>query len=44
MNADVRSRDVVIDGMGPLGGPKSFNLGRRLMYRRADVEQWINGS
>lgn len=28
-------------------GPKSFKLGRRVLYRRADVEQWIaeaNGS
>jgi predicted DNA-binding transcriptional regulator AlpA len=23
------------------GGPKSFKLGRRVMYRRADVEQWL---
>lgn len=23
------------------GGPKSFKLGRRIMYRRADVEQWL---
>lgn len=23
------------------GGPKSFKLGRRVLYRRADVEQWI---
>lgn len=23
------------------GGPKSFKLGRRVMYRRADVEEWI---
>jgi predicted DNA-binding transcriptional regulator AlpA len=22
-------------------GPKSFKLGRRIMYRRADVEQWL---
>lgn len=22
-------------------GPKSFKLGRRVLYRRADVEQWI---
>lgn len=22
-------------------GPKSFKLGRRVRYRRADVEQWI---
>jgi hypothetical protein len=44
MNADVRSRDLVIDGVRSPGGPKSFNLGRRLMYHRADVEQWINGS
>ena len=22
-------------------GPKSFKLGRRVMYRRADVEQWL---
>lgn len=23
------------------GGPKSFKLGRRVLYHRADVEQWI---
>lgn len=23
------------------GGPKSFKLGRRVMYRRADVETWL---
>ncbi len=23
------------------GGPKSFKLGRRVMYRRADVERWL---
>jgi predicted DNA-binding transcriptional regulator AlpA len=23
------------------GGPKSFKLGRRIMYRRADVEKWL---
>lgn len=23
------------------GGPKSFKLGRRVMYRRADVEAWV---
>lgn len=23
------------------GGPKSFKLGNRVVYRRADVEQWI---
>lgn len=23
------------------GGPKSFKLGRRVLYRRADVEKWI---
>nr|WP_255525346.1 helix-turn-helix domain-containing protein [Mycolicibacterium sp. BK634] len=22
-------------------GPRSFKLGRRVLYRRADVEQWI---
>ncbi|ACZ31089.1 regulatory protein MerR [Xylanimonas cellulosilytica DSM 15894] len=22
-------------------GPKSFNIGRRVFYRRADVEQWM---
>jgi hypothetical protein len=22
-------------------GPKSFKLGRRVLYRRADVERWI---
>ncbi len=22
-------------------GPKSFKLGRRVMYRRADVEKWV---
>lgn len=22
-------------------GPKSFKVGRRVMYRRADVDQWI---
>jgi predicted DNA-binding transcriptional regulator AlpA len=22
-------------------GPKSFKLGRRVLYRRGDVEQWI---
>jgi predicted DNA-binding transcriptional regulator AlpA len=22
-------------------GPKSFKLGRRVLYRRVDVEQWI---
>jgi predicted DNA-binding transcriptional regulator AlpA len=22
-------------------GPKSFRLGRRVMYRRTDVDQWI---
>src|SRR4029078_13191330 len=23
------------------GGPKSFKLGRRVLYRRADIEQWM---
>ena len=23
------------------GGPKSFKLGNRVAYKRADVEQWI---
>jgi predicted DNA-binding transcriptional regulator AlpA len=23
------------------GGPASFKLGRRVMYRRADVEKWL---
>jgi excisionase family DNA binding protein len=23
------------------GGPPSFKLGRRVMYRRADVEKWL---
>jgi predicted DNA-binding transcriptional regulator AlpA len=23
-------------------GPKSFRLGRRVVYRREDVEQWIS--
>ena len=23
------------------GGPRSFKLGNRVVYRRADVEQWI---
>ncbi|MGB8390722.1 helix-turn-helix domain-containing protein [Mycobacterium sp.] len=23
------------------GGPESFKLGRRVMYRRADVERWL---
>jgi predicted DNA-binding transcriptional regulator AlpA len=23
------------------GGPESFKLGRRVMYRRADVEKWL---
>ena len=23
------------------GGPKSARLGRRVLYRRSDVEQWI---
>jgi hypothetical protein len=23
------------------GGPKSFKLGWRVMYRRADVERWL---
>lgn len=22
-------------------GPKSFKVGRRVMYRRADVDQWL---
>lgn len=22
-------------------GPKSFKVGRRVMYRRSDVEQWL---
>jgi hypothetical protein len=26
------------------GGPASFKLGRRLMYRRADVEKWLEES
>jgi predicted DNA-binding transcriptional regulator AlpA len=24
-----------------VGGPESFKLGRRVMYRRADVEKWL---
>lgn len=24
------------------GGPESFKLGRRVMYRRAEVEKWLN--
>lgn len=23
-------------------GPRSFRLGRRVLYRRSDVEQWID--
>ena len=23
-------------------GPASFRIGRRVMYRRSDVEEWIN--
>jgi hypothetical protein len=23
------------------GGPESFKLGRRVMYRRTDVEKWL---
>lgn len=23
------------------GGPRSFNIGRRVMYSRAEVEQWL---
>lgn len=23
-------------------GPKSFKIGRRVMYRREDVEAWVN--
>jgi hypothetical protein len=26
------------------GGPASFKLGRRVMYRRADVEKWLEGA
>ncbi len=24
------------------GGPPSFKLGRRVMYRQADVERWLD--
>jgi predicted DNA-binding transcriptional regulator AlpA len=24
------------------GGPESFKLGRRVMYRRADIEKWLD--
>jgi predicted DNA-binding transcriptional regulator AlpA len=26
---------------GGTGGPPSFKLGRRVMYRRAEVEKWL---
>ena len=32
-----------LDGCAPLGegGPASFKLGKRVMYRRVDVEKWL---